>query len=118
CVFATAVCITRTNRDAPHLPTAAADSPEACVRRMLAAERRGHLTEYLACFCDLERHKVQAAWEGRSEASIRTELQAGAGGNRGCRPHGGRITGDRSCGARARADLPGSQQPLPAGAQV
>lgn len=59
----------------PQPVSAADDSPEACVGRLLAAEERGDSAAYLDCFILPQREKLAALWRGRSPSQIAAELR-------------------------------------------
>ena len=51
------------------------DTPEACAARLLVAEQRGGVRDYLDCFMPSQRAKFEALWQGRSQSQIGAELQ-------------------------------------------
>jgi len=63
------------SRPASSQPALTNDTPEACVARLLAAERAGALTDYLECFSEQQRTELHASWQAQTDRQTIAELR-------------------------------------------
>ena len=60
--------------------TLADDSPQACIARLLAAERTGDVSAYLACFAEEQRAALRTSWRQRPDRQLAAELRERSAG--------------------------------------
>jgi len=51
------------------------DTPESCISRLLAAERKADLPAYLECFAERQRAELRASWPAQSDRQTAAELR-------------------------------------------
>jgi hypothetical protein len=79
-IFGAAVAMSRSQRVDSTASSTTDDSPELCVARLLAVEKRGDVRGYLSCFGAARRAELETEWKDRPPAQIARELRERAAG--------------------------------------
>jgi hypothetical protein len=68
------VLVVARNRGVERRSPSTEDSPEACIARLLTAEKSGDSRAYLDCFALSQKKKLEMVWQGQSQSQIAVDL--------------------------------------------